>query len=103
MSELCLTPTSYIVLGLLEPAARRRRTTSRASRDRSLGNFWSVPHAQLYTETARLAEAGCSSEKREEGGRRRKLYRLTETGRAALPTGVASQPTSSPSCATSGS
>jgi DNA-binding PadR family transcriptional regulator len=50
----------------------------------SLGNFWSVQHAQLYSETARLAKDGFLSERREEQGRRRKLYALTDAGRRAL-------------------
>ena len=50
----------------------------------STNNFWSVPHTQLYTECARLAEEGLLDERQEQGGRRRRIYRLTERGRAAL-------------------
>ena len=50
----------------------------------SVGNFWSLQHAQLYTEPERLAKAGYLTEKREKGGRRRKRYALTERGRRAL-------------------
>ena len=47
-------------------------------------NFWSVPHTQIYSECARLAEAGLLDEEREEGGRRRRVYRLTADGQSEL-------------------
>ena len=42
--------------------------------------FWSLPHTQLYSECARLAEAGLLLERREESGGRRRIYRLTKAG-----------------------
>ena len=50
----------------------------------SVGNFWSVPHSQLYAEPKRLAAAGLIEERREETGRRRLVYELTAAGRRAL-------------------
>lgn len=50
----------------------------------SVGNFWSVQHAQLYSEPERLREAGLVEEERETGGRRRRTYSVTAAGRAAL-------------------
>src|SRR3954470_23303124 len=50
----------------------------------SVGFFWTLQHAQLYTEPERLAAAGYLTEKREETGRRRKLYSITAKGRRAL-------------------
>jgi len=50
----------------------------------SVGNFWSLHHAQLYTEPERLTRAGYLKETREAGGRRRKRYTLTLAGREAL-------------------
>lgn len=47
-------------------------------------DFWTVSHAQLYNECARLAQLGLLSEKREEAGRRRRIYALTDSGRQAL-------------------
>jgi PadR family transcriptional regulator, regulatory protein AphA len=86
---LRLTPTSYIVLGLLD--ARGEATPYELKRlvAAGVGNFWSLQHAQLYTETSRLAAAGYLDEEREERGRRRKLYRPTERGREALRAWVA--------------
>jgi PadR family transcriptional regulator AphA len=79
-----LTPTSYIVLGLLEMAGESTPYALKQLVARSVGYFWSLQHAQLYTEPERLAAGGYVTEKREESGRRRRLYSITERGRAAL-------------------
>jgi DNA-binding PadR family transcriptional regulator len=50
----------------------------------SVGYFWSFPHSQLYAEPDRLAAAGYVVVRQEPGGRRRKLYKLTEAGEKAL-------------------
>lgn len=84
MQEIRLTPTSYIVLGLLELAGESTPYALKQLVARSVGYFWTLQHAQLYTEPERLAAAGYVTEKREEGGRRRKLYSLTDKGRRAL-------------------
>ena len=84
-SDVNLTPTSVIVLGLLEflggegtPYDLKQAVAI------TVGHFWTFQHAQLYTETERLAKAGLLTEEREEGGRRRKHYALTAKGRQAL-------------------
>jgi DNA-binding PadR family transcriptional regulator len=83
-NEIRLTPTSYIVLGLLEAAGEATPYDLKQMVAVSLGNFWSLQHAQLYTEPDRLAGAGYLEERREEGGRRRRHYRVAERGRKAL-------------------
>ena len=50
----------------------------------SVGHFWSVQHAQLYSEPERLAAAGLLEGEQEQGGRRRRRYRITKSGRRAL-------------------
>jgi len=79
-----LTPTSFIVLGLLERATQATPYELKQLVAGSVGNFWSVPHSQLYAEPERLAAAGLLSERRETEGRRRRLYSLTERGGDAL-------------------
>jgi PadR family transcriptional regulator, regulatory protein AphA len=78
-----LTPVSYIVLGMLD---RVEEATPYLLKQMAaaIGDLWSVQHAQVYSEPRRLAEAGLVAERREEGGRRRRLYRLTDAGREAL-------------------
>ena len=51
---------------------------------RSVGYFWSFPHAQLYSEPKRLQEAGLLELHEEASGRRRKTYTITEIGDTAL-------------------
>jgi DNA-binding PadR family transcriptional regulator len=80
-----LTPTSYIVLGFLSWSGAP--TTPYALKGmvaRSVGYFWTLQHAQLYTEPERLARGGYVTEKREPRGRRRRLYTITAKGEEAL-------------------
>ena len=79
-----LTEASYIVLGLLEQMGPATPYDLKRIATLSTLNFWTVPHTQIYTECARLAEAGLLTEDRERTGRRRRVYRLTDRGRAAL-------------------
>jgi DNA-binding PadR family transcriptional regulator len=79
-----LTEASYIVLGLLDQAEPATPYDLKQLAQVSTNNFWSVPHTQLYTECARLAEEGLLDERQEQSGRRRRTYRLTKRGRAAL-------------------
>ena len=79
-----LTPTSYLVLGLIAregpstPYDLKRHVTA------TIGHFWSFPHALLYKEPPRLTELGLLTEEREAGGRRRRLFTITTAGRHAL-------------------
>ncbi len=80
-----LTPTSHIVLGLLEAADGEATPYDlKQAMAVSVDNFWSTPHAQVYREPERLAEAGLVSERREATGRRRRFYAITDAGREAL-------------------
>jgi DNA-binding PadR family transcriptional regulator len=82
---LQLTPTSYIVLGLLEAAEGEATPYDlKQMMAVSVDNFWSTPHAQVYREPERLAKGGYLTERREESGRRRRFYAIAASGRAAL-------------------
>lgn len=84
--EIELTPTSHIVLGLLSMTGEATPYELKRAASATVGQFWSLPHSQLYAEPARLAKAGYLVETREPDGRRRKRYSLTERGRDALDT-----------------
>lgn len=84
MSNLRLSSTSYVVLGLVERAQPATPYEIKQVAAISTANFWSVPHTQLYTECARLAEAGLLHEEREQTGRRRRVYEITKQGLQAL-------------------
>ena len=83
-SEIRLTSTSFIVLGMLNAAGESTPYDLKLGVAASLGNFWSLQHAQLYSEPERLAAAGYLTERREQKGRRRKHYAITAKGREAL-------------------
>lgn len=80
MSTERLTPTSYLVLGLL---AREGPSTPYALEQHvaaTLGNFWSFPHTLLYSEPPRLEALGLVTETRESEGRRRRMVAITAAG-----------------------
>ena len=84
MSNQRLTPTAYLILGLLAregpstPYALERHVAA------TLGNFWSFQHTLLYKEPPRLAALGLVTEAREPEGRRRRMLVITTTGIEAL-------------------
>src|SRR6476469_3542909 len=91
-----LTPTSYLVLGLLAREGPSTPYELKRHVARTIGHFWSFPHALLYKEPARLVELGLLTEERELEGRRRRLFTITQPGRQALRTWLsrpARQPT----------
>jgi PadR family transcriptional regulator, regulatory protein AphA len=95
MSSLRLGPVSYLVLGIT--ALRGQSTPYDLKRfvQLSIGHFWPFPHTQLYAEPERLAEAGLLEETREESGRRRRHYAITDAGREQLEEWLAEPVTSS--------
>jgi PadR family transcriptional regulator, regulatory protein AphA len=79
-----LTETSFIVLGLIELAGQATPYDLKRAAQLTTNNFWSIPHTQLYTECARLADEGLLVEHQEQTGRRRRTYRLTGRGSELL-------------------
>jgi len=79
-----LTGSSFAVLSLLDVLGPSSPYDLKQALEKSIENFWPVPHTTFYAEPARLARGGFLSERQESGGRRRKLYSLTDAGRAAL-------------------
>lgn len=79
-----LTTTSYVVLGLLGLRGPSTSYDLKRAVGHSVGYFWPFPHAQLYSEPRRLAEAGLLDICTEDGGRRKQTFSLTEEGRRAL-------------------
>lgn len=78
------TAVTWAVLGLL-----RRRPMSgydlKASIDRTIRHFWAASYGQIYPELRRLEDQGLVTGHEEPtGGRPRRVYELTERGRAAL-------------------
>jgi PadR family transcriptional regulator, regulatory protein AphA len=83
-SGASLTPTSYLVLGLLAREGPSTPYELKRHVAATIGHFWSFPHALLYKEPPRLVSLGLLTEEREEAGRRRRLFTITTAGEAAL-------------------
>jgi PadR family transcriptional regulator AphA len=84
MSTERLTPTSYLVLGLLAREGPSTPYDLERHVRATLGNFWSFPHTLLYSEPARLAALDLVTEVREIEGRRRRVFAITAAGESAL-------------------
>jgi len=84
MSTERLTPTSYLVLGLLAREGPSTPYDLEQHVKATLGNFWSFPHTLLYSEPPRLAALGLVTETRETDGRRRRVFAITPAGESAL-------------------
>ncbi|MEX2106356.1 MAG: PadR family transcriptional regulator [Solirubrobacterales bacterium] len=79
-----LTGNSYALLALLEYCGEATSYEIKQAMEGSIENFWPVPHTTAYEEPARLAAAGYLVARQEEGGRRRRVYALTDAGKEAL-------------------
>lgn len=79
-----LTVPSFVVLSIVKTFGEVTPYQMKVFAAASIDNFRPVKHAQLYSEPDRLADAGYLSVKREESGRRRKLYRITPAGTKAV-------------------
>ena len=84
MSRAELTPVSYVVLGLVARDGPSTPYDLKAAVGRGIAHFWPFPHSQIYSETEQLARTGLLLEEREDWGRRRRTYRITAAGKAAL-------------------
>jgi PadR family transcriptional regulator AphA len=90
-----LSSNSYALLALLDQLGEATSYDIKQALEMSIENFWPVPHTTAYEEPARLAAGGYLSVRQEAGGRRRKLYLLTDEGRAALAAWTA-EPSAAP-------
>ena len=95
MESPSLTPTSYVVLGLVGAFEPCTSYDMKRAVSVSIGYFWPFPHSQLYAEPVRLADLGLLSEEQETTGRKRRTYSLTDAGRDALRDWLA-EPTDEP-------
>jgi len=82
--ERGLTPGSYALLGSLAVKGPQTPYQLKRLTQEPLGYVWSFSHAQIYAESARLAEAGLVDEVREEESRRRRVLSITDDGLTAL-------------------
>jgi PadR family transcriptional regulator AphA len=78
------TAVTWAVLGLIALEPRSGYDVKR-SVDRTIRHFWAASYGQIYPELRRLEDAGwIAGEDTPNGGRRRRLYRITPAGRKGL-------------------
>ena len=78
------TAVTWAVLGLLALGPRSGYDIKRTV-DRTIRHFWAASYGQIYPELKRLEEAGwISGRDADRGGRSRRVYRITTTGRRRL-------------------
>jgi DNA-binding PadR family transcriptional regulator len=81
MSQTTVTP---VILGLLSLGPRSGYDIKTVV-DRSTRFFWAASYGQIYPELKRLEQDGLvEGEDQPNGGRNRRVYRLTAAGREAL-------------------
>jgi len=79
-----LSGTAYVILGMLTFGVRTGYDI-KSGVDQSTRFFWAASYGQIYPELRRLEEAGLvEGTSSPTGGRKRKEYALTATGRAEL-------------------
>lgn len=84
LSSHQLSPTSYLVLGLLAREGPSTPYDLKRHVAATLGHFWSFPHALLYAEPPRLVKLGLATETREDAGRRRRTFAISDQGTDAV-------------------
>jgi PadR family transcriptional regulator, regulatory protein AphA len=84
MSRPTLTTSSYVILGLVDLMGSATPYALEGVIRQTVTGFWSITHTQIYSECARLTKDGYLDEEREQTGRRRRFYRLTQIGQEAL-------------------
>ncbi len=78
------TAVTWAVLGLLDQRARSGYDLKTAV-DRTIRHFWAASYGQIYPELKQLEAAGwIRGAAADRGGRARRVYELTPSGRAAL-------------------
>jgi DNA-binding PadR family transcriptional regulator len=79
-----LTPSSYLVLGMVRLGARSGYAIKKAA-DASTQAIWPTSLPQVYPELARLEGGGLVTRKDDpKGARARSAYRITDKGEAAF-------------------
>ena len=94
--EIKLTATSHALMAMLQEFGEMTSYGIKQAMESTIQNFWPVPHTTAYEEPARLAAAGYLAAHQEKGGRRRRVYSLTDRGREALAAWSADPDTTPP-------
>lgn len=81
-----LTPTSYVVLGLVQWAPGSSAYDLERTIGVTVSHMWSIQRSQIYREPARLAEAGLLDADADTTARQKTRYSITPAGQDVLDT-----------------
>src|SRR2546421_12483552 len=88
MASARLTPSDYVVLGMVGLGARSGYEIKQTV-ELSIRFFWTISPAQVYPSLAKLEHAELLTGRDEpQGNRPRRVYERTEAGSEALPGGL---------------
>ncbi len=88
-----LDDSAFAVLGLIALRGPSTAYDVRRALSRITSEYWSVAHVTPYRVTTELERLGMLTAEQEPGGRRRRVFSLTDEGRSALHAWL-SEPTS---------
>ncbi|HEV8596333.1 MAG TPA: PadR family transcriptional regulator [Candidatus Dormibacteraeota bacterium] len=88
---MAVSTLGYAILGLLARQSLSGYDLARRLR-RPIGFYWTAGHSQIYPELRRLTTANLIQASAASGGRRRREYSITRSGRSALHAWVDSLP-----------
>lgn len=79
-----LTPTSYVLLGLVRWNPRSTAYELERTIAVTVSQMWTIQRSQIYREPPRLAEAGLLTAEVEDDGRQKTRFSITDAGEQAL-------------------
>lgn len=79
-----LTGNSFAVLAIVDSLGEASSYDIKRVAKSWMGTFWSLAHTTAYDEPERLASLGLLDVQQQNNGRRRKVFRVTESGLKAL-------------------
>jgi DNA-binding PadR family transcriptional regulator len=79
-----LTTVDYLILGLVDWLEPCTSYDMKREVESAISHFWTFSHTALYQAPPQLVAAGLLTDEQETAGRRRRLYLLTDSGRARL-------------------
>ncbi|WP_018177772.1 PadR family transcriptional regulator [Jongsikchunia kroppenstedtii] len=79
-----LTPTSYVVLGLVRWAPGSTAYELERTIGATVSHMWTIQRSQIYREPPRLADAGLLTAESDESARQKTRFYITDAGTEAL-------------------
>ncbi|MCV7366045.1 PadR family transcriptional regulator [Mycolicibacterium duvalii] len=84
-----LTPTSYVLLGLVRWAPRSTAYELERTIAATVSQMWTIQRSQIYREPPRLVDAGLLRAEVDDDGRQKTRFSITQAGEHALDTWLA--------------